>query len=112
MKIGKTTINLEDIATITDCRKPENCEEWEIKYKQGGKIYFSTLEEEYSNAIGNITSKELESKMFEIIELLNKPVETTNECPNSEEVDNALDTLYGDNSCNHSKVISYLNSLT
>ena len=47
-----------------------------------------------------------------ILALIDKLVETTNECPNSEEVDNALDTLYGDNSCNHSKVISYLNSLT
>lgn len=86
MKIGKTTINLEDIATITDCRKAENCEEWEIKYKQGGKIYLSTREEEYSEAIGNISSKELEIKMLEIIELVNKPVETTNEQP----IDKAL----------------------
>ena len=87
MKIGKTTINLEDIATITDIRKPENCEEWEIKYKQGGKIYFSTLEEEYSDAIGNITSKELESKMFEIVELINKLSTTTNEQPKLEKLD-------------------------
>lgn len=44
--------------------------------------------------------------------LINKLVTTTNEYPNSEQIDNALDALYGDNSCNHTKVIQYLNSLT
>lgn len=57
----------------------------------------------------NLTQKEIENL---IDELINKPVETTNEQPTSEQIDNALDCLHGDNSCNHSKVISYLNRLT
>lgn len=70
MKIGKTNLDLKDIAQIIDTRDPNCCEEWEIYYKQGGKICFSTKEEGFSNAIGNISSKELEQKILEIINIL------------------------------------------
>lgn len=48
----------------------------------------------------------------QILGLINKPSTTTNEQPTTEQIDNALDALYGDNSCNHSSVISYLNQFT
>ncbi len=43
---------------------------------------------------------------------VNKLPTTTNEQPTTEQIDNALDVLYGDNSCDHSTVCSYLESLT
>lgn len=57
-------------------------------------------------------SRESVENFVKFYKKVNKLVEATNECPNSEQVDNALDVLYGDNSCDHSKVILYLNSLT
>lgn len=65
-----------------------------------------------SNKFWSYDSGESVENFIRFFKEVNKPVETTNEEPTSEEVDNALDCLYGDNSCNHSKVCNYLQQLT
>lgn len=48
----------------------------------------------------------------ELLDLINKLPETTNGKPNTEQIDNALDCLQGDNSCDHYNVIDFLNQYT
>lgn len=47
-----------------------------------------------------------------IEELINKSVEVDNKNFTSEQIDNALDCLHGDNSCDHSNVINFLQQYT
>lgn len=64
------------------------------------------------NDILNMLQKSYELQKDFPLEEINKPSTTTNEQPTTEQIDNALDHLHGDNSCDHSKVISYLNQFT
>jgi transposase-like protein len=63
--------------------------------------HFNVNSATISRWINNVTKPYLRSK----------PVETTNELPNDEEINNAQDCLQGDNSCDHSKVVNYLDKL-
>lgn len=53
-----------------------------------------------------------DSIIDDLLELINKLPETTNGKPNTEQIDNALDCLQGDNSCDHYNVINFLNQYT
>jgi hypothetical protein len=65
-----------------------------------------------SNNYWSYDSRDSVENFIKFYKSINKPSTTTNEQPTSEQIDNALDCLYGDNSCNHSEVINYLNKLT